>query len=204
MLEQDQARELSQKVLMRCGKDHAEVVIIQMDHALTRFANNTIHQNVSELNNTVYLRLLQGKRKGMASSNRLDDNALDELVARARANAGAIPEDPDFPGFAERSSYESAPAYDHPTAMYSPEARAEPVAVLCRLAKEKNLNASGAFSNGANAFCVANSHDLFAFHRVSEADFQTVVMSGDSSGRAQASSWKVADLDPEINRPRSD
>ena len=56
MLEQDQARELSQKVLMRCGKDPAEVVIIHMDHALTRFANNTIHQNVSELNNTIYLR----------------------------------------------------------------------------------------------------------------------------------------------------
>ena len=197
MLEQDQARELSQKVLMRCGNDPAEVVIIHTDHALTRFANNTIHQNVSELNNTVYLRLLHGKRKGMASSNRLDDSALDKLVARARANAGASPEDPDFPGFAEKSSYESALAYDQPTASYSPEARAEQVSVLCRLAKEKSLNASGAFSSGVNAFCVANSHDLFAFHRVSEADFQTVVMSGDSSGRAQASSWKVADLDPE-------
>ena len=197
MLEQDQARELSQKVLMRCGKDPAEVVIIHMDHALTRFANNTIHQNVSELNNTIYLRLLQGKRKGMASSNRLDESALDELVDLARANAGASPEDPDFPGFAERSSCESVPAYDHPTASFSPEARADQVAILCRLAKEKNLNASGAFSSGVNAFCIANSHDLFAYHGISEADFQTVVMSGDSSGRAQASSWKVDDLDPE-------
>jgi predicted Zn-dependent protease len=197
MLEQDQARDLSQKVLMRCGKDSAEVVIIHKDHSLTRFANNTIHQNVSELNNTIYLRLLQGKRKGMASSNRLDTDALDGLVARARANAAASPEDPDFPGFSEKGSYVPAPAFDQPTASYSPEARADQVAVLCRLATEKDLNASGAFSSGANTYCVVNSHDLFAYHKISEADFQTVVMSVDSSGRAQASSWKVSDLEPE-------
>jgi predicted Zn-dependent protease len=197
MLEQDQARDLGQQVLKRCGKDPAEVVIIHKDHALTRFANNTIHQNVAELNNTVYLRLMQGKRKGMASSNRLDAAALDELVAHARANAAASSEDPDFPGFAEASSYLPVPANDQDTANLSPEARADSVAVVCRLADEKGLNASGAFSSGANAFCVANSYSLFAYHSISEADFQTVVMSADSSGRAQASSWKVADIDPE-------
>ena len=197
MLEQEQARELSREVLIRCGKDPAEVVIIHKDHALTRFANNTIHQNVSEINNTVYLRLLQGQRKGMASSNSLNADALDSLVERARKNAAASPEVPDFPGFAERSSYRSAPAYDQPTARCSPEIRADQVSILCRLAKEKHLNAAGAFSSGANAFCVANSHDLFAYHSISEADFQTVVMSSDSSGRAQASSWKMEHLDPE-------
>lgn len=197
MLEQDQARDLSQQVLERCGKDAAEVVIFHKDHALTRFANNTIHQNVAELNNTIYLRLLQGQRKGMAASNRLDADALDALVACARANAAASTEEPGFPGFPGQSSYEPAPAYDHPTANYSPEARADQVAVLCRLTKEKGLNASGAFSSGANAYCVANSHDLFAYHTISDADFQTVVMSVDSSGRAQASSWRVDDLDPE-------
>ena len=197
MLEQDQARDLGQQVLKRCGKDPAEVVIIHKDHALTRFANNTIHQNVAELNNTVYLRLMQGKRKGMASSNRLDAAALDELVAHARANAAASSEDPDFPGFAEASSYVPVPANDQGTANLSPEARADSVAVVCRLADEKGLNASGAFSSGANAFCVANSYGLFAYHSISEADFQTVVMSADSSGRAQNSSWKVADIAPE-------
>ena len=197
MLEQDQARDLSQGILERCGKDPAEVVIIHNDHALTRFANNTIHQNVAELNNTVYLRLLQGQRRGMAASNRLDAGALDELVAAARANAAASPEDADFPGFPEPATYMPAPSYDQATADYSPQARADQVAVLCRLAKEKGLNASGAFSSGGNTFCVANSHGLFASHSISEADFQTVVMSADSSGRAHASSWKVANLDPE-------
>ena len=197
MLDQEQARNLSQEILKRCGKDPAEVVIVHKDHALTRFANNTIHQNVAELNNTVYLRLIVDQRRGMASSNRLDAGVLDDLVDRARANAAASPQEPDFPGFPEPGSYAHALAYDDLTADYSPEARADQVALLCRLAAEKSLNASGAFSSGASAFCIANSNELFAYHKISDADFQTVVMSADSSGRAQASSWKVADLDPE-------
>lgn len=197
MLEQDQARIVSKQILQRCGSDLAEIVLIHKDHALTRFANNTIHQNVAELNSTIYLRLQQGKRKGLASSNRHDSDALDDLVARARTNASASPEVPDFPGFQGESSRTLAPAYDQQTADYSPESRADQVAIICRLAAEKGLNASGAFSSGTNAFSVANSNDLFAYHAISEADFQTVVMSEDSSGRAQASSWKVTDLDIE-------
>ena len=197
MLEQDQARELSQQILNRCGKDPAEAVIVHKDHALTRFANNSIHQNVSEVNNTIFLRIMVGGRMGMASSNQLDDKALDELIAHAKTNAAANTEESDFPGFPEPGSYVYVPAFNQPTANYSPAARADQVSVVCRLAQEKGLNASGALSSGANAFCVANTHDLFAYHNISEADFQTVVMSEDSSGRAQASSWKIDELDPE-------
>lgn len=197
MLEQDQARRLSQAILARCGNDPAEVVIIHKDHALTRFANNTIHQNVNEVDTTVYLRLLQGQRRGLAATNRLDAAAQEELVDRATSNAAASPEDAGFPGFIETASYLPADAYDQETAHYSPHARADHVAILCRMAGEKDLNAAGAFSSGASTLCVSNSHGLFAWHAISEADFQTVVMSDDSSGRAQASSWKVVDLNPE-------
>jgi PmbA protein len=197
MLEQNQARELSHQILKRCGKDPAEIVMIHEDQSLTRFANNAIHQNVAEHNFTLYLRLQDGKRLGKAVTNQLTSQALDTLVESARSNAAANHEDPGFPGFAQDSRFTSVSAYDSPTANYSPEARADQVAVVCRLAEEKGLNASGAFSCGANSYAVATSHGLFAFHSLSVADFQTVVMSPDSSGRAQSSSWKITDIDPE-------
>ena len=56
---------------------------------------------------------------------------------------------------------------------------------MCQAAREKELNASGAFSSGAHAVAVANSQGLFAYHAYTEADFQTVVMGADSSGRAR-------------------
>jgi predicted Zn-dependent protease len=167
------------------------------EHALTRFANNGIHQNFSEQNLTLYLHLMLGKRQGTASTNRSDPDALDDLIARARTNAAASPEEPGLLGLADPADYVGIESFDHPTALNEPDYRAERVGIVCQLAREKGFNASGAFSTGSTATSVANSNDLFAYHSISEADFQTTVMTDDSSGRAQASSWKVADLDAE-------
>jgi len=197
MLERNQAQELSQEILKRCGKEPAELFLFHKEHSLTRFANNSIHQNVAEYNLTIYLRLLVGKRLGMASTNRVEPATLDELVSRARANAAASPEDPDFPGLAEPANYSAINSFDQATANYSPELRAEQVGIVCSLANDKGLNASGAFSTGANGISIANSQGLFAYHNITEADFQTVVMSDDSSGRAQASGWKAEEIDGE-------
>jgi predicted Zn-dependent protease len=197
MLERNQAQELSQQVLKRVGKDQAEVVLVFKEHKLTRFANNAIHQNVAEINLTLYLRLLHGKQIGLASTNRQDPPALDELVDRARTNAQASPEDPSHPGLVEPKEYSSLDCYDESTAGYTPQERADQVGIVCRLAQEKGLNASGAFSTGTSGMAVANTSEVFAYHTITEADFQTTVMSEDSSGRAQASAWRVSELDPQ-------
>lgn len=186
MLEQNHAQDLCQQVLKRCGKDPAEVVLVYKEQALTRFANNAIHQNVAEQNLTIYLRMLLGKRLGTASTNQHDPSALDELVSHARINAKASPEDPNYPGLAKPAYFSSIDCFDLPTAVYAPEKRADQVGVVCRLADENGLNASGAFTTGINGLTVSNTQDVFAHHTITEADFQTVVMAEDSSGRAQA------------------
>jgi predicted Zn-dependent protease len=38
---------------------------------------------------------------------------------------------------------------------------------------------------------------VFAYHVVTSADFQTVVMGEDSSGRAHGSAWKASEIDAE-------
>lgn len=197
MLERGQAQELSHQILKRCGKNQAELFLFHKEQSLTRFANNSIHQNVAEHNLTIYLRLLLDRRHGTASTNRVEPAALDELVSRARANAAANPEDPDFFGLAESAKYSTIDTFDQTTANYSPVLRAEQVGIVCRLAHDKGLNASGAFSTGVNGTSYANSQGLFAYHIITEADFQTVVMSDDSSGRAQVSGWKSEEINPE-------
>jgi predicted Zn-dependent protease len=194
MLEEQAARQLCQQVLQRCKAVPAEVVLLADESALTRFANNAIHQNVAEHNLTLYLRVLPGYRSGTASTNRTDPAALDGLVRRALAIAQASPEDPTRPGLAEPAAYTPVACFDEATAMLTPQWRAEAVGEVCRPARGKDLYASGAFASGAYAVAVANSLGLFAYHAYTEVDFQTVVMGADSSGRAQASSWKAADL----------
>ena len=50
---------------------------------LTRFANSEIHQNVAESNAEINLRFVVGRRVGVASSNRVDDEGLRRLAETA-------------------------------------------------------------------------------------------------------------------------
>ena len=64
---------------MRDGVTEAEALVISEDEALTRFANSQIHQNVAETDVTVNLRVVIGKRVGVASSGRTDAEGLRNL-----------------------------------------------------------------------------------------------------------------------------
>lgn len=197
MLTHNRAKQYTNQILQRCAGAQAEVVLIADEKALTRFANNAIHQNVAESNLTFYLHLIVDGHHGRAATNRLASDALDELVARARASAMSSPTDPECPGPAESTEIPVVAAFDEETAGYAPRDRAAQVGLVCRLATEEHLNASGALSTGYTEIAVANSQGLFAYHTNTEIDFQVVVMGEDSSGRAQASGWKAADIDPE-------
>lgn len=198
MIDEKDARKLCEAILARCKGDEAEVTILTNDAALTRFANNIIHQNVAERDAEVTLRYFIGKQIGTASTNRTDKAGLDEVVQRARENARTSPVDPNYPGLPGPETYQRVAAWDENTADCSPEKRARQVAVICRLAAEKGLNASGALSTASGEVVVANSKGVFCYNSQTSADFQTVVMSDDSSGRAHESALKIDDLDIEV------
>jgi predicted Zn-dependent protease len=197
MIEEKDAREVCESILLRCKGNAAEVTLQYNDAELTRFANNIIHQNVAERDADVTLRYFIGKQIGTASTNRTDNTGLKELVARAKANAHASPADPNYPGLPMPEAYQPVTAWDTNTSEYSPKSRARAVGAVCRMAEEKGLNASGAFSTGSIVLAVANTQGVFSYHPQTAADFQTVVMSEDSSGRSQESAWKVSELNVE-------
>jgi predicted Zn-dependent protease len=196
MIGRESAKTLSEDVLRRVGNDTAEVSIYTNDESLTRFANNGIHQNVAESDITIGVRIFLGSCEGTASTNRLETDALDEVVKRARANAEVSPENPDYPGLAGPATYAFVQSFDELTAEYSPQERAEAVREVCHLAASKDLNAFGAFTTGVSELVLSNTEGMFAYHMTTNADFQTVVMEvgGDASGWAQGSGWRVGDI----------
>ena len=48
MLDQSRAQQVFDKVRKFAGADEIEIIFSSTDFSLTRFANNTIHQNVAE------------------------------------------------------------------------------------------------------------------------------------------------------------
>ena len=94
----DQARALAARVVALTQADSAEAIVVSAEDSLTRFAENRIHQNVTEADTRVSVRAVLGDRQGVASTNRVDEKSLATCCATAVAAASAAPPDPEFPG----------------------------------------------------------------------------------------------------------
>src|SRR5437870_7624078 len=132
-------RALLQKVLGYSQADQTEVVYLGIESALTRFANNFIHQNVAESNHELRVRAVVGKKTGVATTNRLDDESLRRVTEQALEIARLSPENPEFHSLPGPQPIVPAPGFSEQTALYSPEARARSVGTIVQLAKERGL-----------------------------------------------------------------
>jgi len=177
--------------------DQTEAMLIAHDSQLTRFANNYIHQNVAETNAVLSVRAVMGNRQGVATTNDLSTEGIERAVETARLSASKQPEDPDFHGLTESPAAQTIPVFDEQTAGFSPEERARAVDIICRKAKERSVIGSGYFKTSTVETAVANSLGTMNYHVGTVADFSMTAMTDDSAGRAQASAWKVSELNPE-------
>ena len=182
---------------MQAGATEAEVVVMSEDAALTRFANSQIHQNVAETNVAINLRFVIGKRVGVASSGRTDDEGLRRLVDSASSIARVVEELDDWGGLPEPTTIvDVAEAYAPATASASPELRAEGARAVIAAADEAAVTAYGSFSTGTETTAVANSRGIRAGGTRTVAQLLTVSMGPDGgSGYAEQASVDATTID---------
>src|ERR1700743_2913170 len=96
MLDQSRAQQIFDKVRKFASVDEVEVLFSSTNHALTRFANNTIHQNVAEQNDGVSIRVAFDGKTARATTNRFDDESLKRAVESAESIAKVQEPDPDL------------------------------------------------------------------------------------------------------------
>src|SRR5258708_34455820 len=96
MVTRDQASDIFSRIKMHSSADEVECLFYGGRSALTRFANNTIHQNVAEENYGVSVRTVFGERTARASTNRFDDESLRDVVKASEDLAKVQAPDPDF------------------------------------------------------------------------------------------------------------
>lgn len=197
MLGEEKARIICHKVLSLSKADQTEVLLLGYDRQLTRFANSHIHQNVSESDVQLRVRVVIGKRVGVAVTNRLDESSMSQVVENAITIARLQPENPNFKSLPEPAPVPEIGAFDEAVFSLSPAAKAETVGRICRRARELGLVASGAYNSETFEIAVANSLGLFAYMPGTEFSFNTVIMSDTGSGYAAATAWRLDGLDPE-------
>jgi PmbA protein len=188
---------LLDRVLARTSGE-AEVLYSARDSSLTRFANSQIHQNVAEHDAQVRVRLVAGGRTGVATTNRLDEAGIAEVVDRAATARDRAERNDDLTPLAERGSgADEATGWSDATAAADPAVRAEGARAVIAAADAAGMEASGAFTTESSTLAVANTRGVRSVDHGTQARLVTVVMGPrGGSGYAQGVSPDVGAVDP--------
>ena len=204
MLSQSELRRIAERVFKLSEADETEVMIDVTSDALTRFANNTIHQNVAELGLTISVRTVFDGRTARATTNRTDLRSLSrKLLLRHRQLRRARRE---FRICCQCSASKKLNAYpDFSTR--PPNSRRKiarkRVARVCAAATKRKQTVAGIFSSGAMQTALANSRGLFLTHQQTRAEFSVTVLDADSSGWQKANSPDVTKIFPDALADRA-
>ncbi len=164
--------------------------------ALTRFANNTIHQNVAEQDRWISVRVALDHRTARATTNRFDPDSIRGAVAQALALARSAAANPDLLPLFERSAISETKRFDAATASATPQHRGSTVAEAIRVIESAGQTAAGIYSTGQSVEAMYNSRGVAAWHAETMAQLSITAMAGDSSGWAKASAVSHASIDP--------
>jgi len=205
MLTKDQAGDVFDRIKRLSSADEVEVLLSGGRFALTRFANNTIHQNVAEENHVVSVRTVFGGRTARAFTNKFDDESLRQVVRSSESLAKVQHPDPDLlpmPDAQEAAgdaggAVTRVPArHFEQTAAITPELRAEGVKKIVDVAEKNELTTAGVFSSAESVEGIFNSRGLSTWHTQTSAEVSITMLAADSSGWQKANSPDVTNLDP--------
>ena len=199
MLDQSKAEKIFERVKKYSSVPNVEILFASTDFSLTRFANNTIHQNVAEVNEVASIRVAFDGKTARATTNRFDDEGLKRAVQSAESIARVQEPDQDLlpMATADASKGLDAPSrwFDQ-TAGITPSHRADEVGKIVAIAKKNKLVTAGIYSSSQSVEAVVNSNGLSAFHRQTSAEVSITMLADKSSGWQKANSPDVRNVDP--------
>ena len=208
MLTRETAGDIFERIKKLSSADEVEVLFSGGRFALTRFANNAIHQNVAEENYVVSVRSVFGGRTARAFTNKFDDESLRQVVRSAESLAKVQHPDADLlpmPDSAEslgsadggtRATFDTPSRHFDATAAITPELRADGVKKIVGVADRHGLTTAGVFSSAESVEGIFNSRGLSHWHTQTLAEVSITMIGGDSSGWQKANSPDVENLDP--------
>jgi len=205
MLTQERAADIFDRIHRFSSADEVEAIFTGSRFALTRFANNVIHQNVEEENSVVSIRANFAGRTARATTNQFDDESLRRAVTASEKLARVQVADPDLlpmpdarEALGRTGEAPVAPPsrFFEETAAVTPADRAEVVKGIVAVAGRHKLTTAGIYSNSETREGIFNSTGLANWHHQTLAEVSITMLAGDSSGWRKSNSPDVRNLDP--------
>ena len=202
MLTKDRAADIFDRIRRFSSADEVEVIFTGSRFALTRFANNIIHQNVEEDNSIVSIRTNVGGRTARATANQFDDESLQRAVKASEKLARVQAADPELLPMPTAGEANSGGGGAHATRFFdetvaiAPAGRAEVVKSIVSVAGKNKLTTAGIYSNSESQEGIFNSRGLANWHQQTLAEISITMLGDDSSGWQKLNSPDVRNLDP--------
>jgi len=187
------AIDLAQRAVKAAEGDEADASVHVESSGFARFASSAVHQPTLIRDETVTLRVVRDGRVGCATTNRTDDEGLAEAARHAGEAADSSPVDPWFAGLQEPEPVPEVGGYDEATAALTPEDQAEAAAEA--IAAAPGLGLYGYYTSGVTEIAVASTTGHAVSQAMTDVSVLTLAASEDSSGYAEATSWRASDLD---------
>ena len=188
------ALELAERACRAAEGDDADALAHVEESGFARFAGSEVHQPTLVRDETVTVRVVRDGRWGCAGTNRVDDDGLRAAARRAGEAAERSPVDPGFAGLQEPVEVPEVEGYDEATAALAPEEQAAAAAEA--IAAVPELGLYGYYTTGATEIAVATSRGHAVSQKLTDVSVLVLAASDDASGFAEASSWRVVDVDP--------
>ncbi len=184
------------RIAKSIGVAETEVHVDENISALTRFANNAIHQNVAEHTLNVSVRAQVDQRTARSTTNRTDEDSLRAAIEASLSLANSQPKNPNLLPVPRKQRYRGVNRFVKQTAL-TPEDRARAVRRACDLAIKKGQTAAGIFSSAQAQSVMGNSRGLFAAYRDTHAVFSITMQEGSAASWAKENAASVADVHPQ-------
>lgn len=194
MLSIDEIKSITDKVISISTADETEVYVGDHKSALTRFAENHIHQNVSQDSTYISVSVIFDGRMGEASTNKLDDESIKKVVSDATEIARFAPKDDDLLPRLGAQEYQEVDSYDSEIDNITPMDRANGVSYTIGLCEKHGLKCAGTVSNSSGIGAMATSKGLFACHKGTGINFSTTAMGETGTGWVDRSSHRRSDI----------
>src|SRR5713101_4765004 len=187
MLTKEQCHQIFERIRKFSCADEVEVYISGGVSALTRFANNTIHQNVADENHAVSVRTVFSGRTARATTNKLDEDSLRGVVQSAENLSKVQHPNPDLlPMMQGKEPVTLVPS------RWFEQTRA--VGAKVKVAKREKLVTAGIFSVSEYMEALFNSRGLARFHQQTSSEISVTMLGDDSSGWQKSNSPDVRNL----------
>ncbi len=189
-----------------------ELVLEAEQVAVTRYAENRIHQNVWQEDTRLWVRVEVNGSLATLACNSLDPALIRQTISQATTLARRLPNRGNL-GFAASSdesgmnvepgaeglaalSHETAPAFFESTANQTADNRAETIGQIVELVAGAGYLGYGTYKTTSSELAVANTQGLRAYAPATSGYIKVLAESGDGSGYADCLARDVSLLEP--------